>query len=99
MATRIRLKRIGGKKKPYYRLVVIDQRKSRDGRTVEELGSYDPRQDPPLATVDEERTLHWLLNGAQPSDTARAILTRAGVIERFKQARQGGADSKEAATQ
>lgn len=87
MATRIRLKRIGGKKKPYYRIVVVDQHKPVDGRAIEELGSYDPRQDPPAATFDEERALHWLMQGAQPSDTARSILTKAGVITRFAEAR------------
>ena len=86
MATRIRLKRIGGKKKPYYRLVVVEQSKSRDGRTVEELGSYDPRQDPPAAVINPERAQYWLSVGAQPSDTARSILTRAGIIARPEQA-------------
>jgi small subunit ribosomal protein S16 len=94
LATRIRLKRIGGKKKPYYRLVVIDQHKPRSGATIEELGSYDPRNDPPAAVIDAERALHWLMVGAQPSDTARSILTRAGVIAQFEQARAKPAPSE-----
>ncbi len=66
---------------------------------MEELGSYDPRQDPPAARINEERALHWLLTGAQPSDTARSILLKAGVWERFEQARKGAAEPQEAVTQ
>ena len=88
MATRIRLKRIGAKKQPHYRVVIVDQRKTRDGRTVEDIGYYNPRTEPSTIQVDEDRALHWLMVGAQPSDTVRSILKQAGVMETFRRARQ-----------
>ena len=88
MATRIRLKRIGSKKQPYYRLVVADQRTPRSGRTVEELGTYGPKLDPPLLQINNERALHWLMQGAQPSDTARSLLSRVGVMATFAEAQK-----------
>lgn len=88
MATRIRLKRTGAKKQPHYRVVVMDQRKPRDSRTVEDIGYYNPRTDPPTITVNEDRALHWLLVGAQPSDTVRSIFKKVGVMEAFRRARQ-----------
>ncbi|MBL3592708.1 MAG: 30S ribosomal protein S16 [Synergistaceae bacterium] len=81
MAVRIRLARHGRKKTPFYRLVVADSRSPRDGRYIEQLGHYDPMKDPADIKVDAERALHWIKNGAQPSDTARALLRKAGVIE------------------
>lgn len=86
MATRIRLKRIGSKKQPYYRLVVADQRTPRSGRTIEELGTYGPVMDPPLLQIKNERALHWLLEGAQPSDTAKSLLSKVGVMAAFAEA-------------
>ena len=83
MAVRIRLARHGRKKLPFYRLVVADSRSPRDGRFIEQIAVYDPLQDPAKITVDEERALHWLKNGALPSDTARGLLKRAGVWEKF----------------
>lgn len=83
MAVRIRLARHGRKKSPYYRLVVADSRSPRDGRFIDQIGSYDPMQDPARITVDEERALHWLKNGAQPSETARSILKKTGVWDKF----------------
>lgn len=80
MAVRIRLRRIGKKKQPQYRLIIADSRAPRDGRFIETIGQYNPRVDPPLIKVDEARALHWLGNGAQPSDTARSILRKAGVL-------------------
>jgi small subunit ribosomal protein S16 len=88
LATRIRLKRIGSKKQPYYRLVVADQRQPRDGRSVEELGVYGPVLDPPLVQINQERALHWLMLGAQPSDTARSILSKLGVMTAFAEAQK-----------
>jgi len=88
VATRIRLKRTGAKKQPYYRMVVADSRTPRDGRTIEELGVYGPTQDPPLLQINRERALHWLLEGAQPSDTARSLLSRLGVMAQVQQARK-----------
>lgn len=80
MATKIRLKRFGGKRDPHYRIVVADSRKQRDGRAVEELGYYSPIGDPSVLEVNAERALHWLQVGAQPTDTVRSLLVRAGVI-------------------
>ncbi len=81
MAVRIRLARHGRKKTPFYRLVVADSRSPRDGRYIEQLGYYDPMKDPADIKVDVERALHWIKNGALPSDTARALLRKAGVFE------------------
>ncbi|HLT58762.1 MAG TPA: 30S ribosomal protein S16 [Limnochordales bacterium] len=84
MAVRIRLKRMGAKKRPFYRLVVADSRAARDGRFIEQLGHYNPIAEPAQIVVNEERALEWLRRGAQPSDTARALLKKAGVWEKFK---------------
>ena len=81
MSTRIRLKRCGAKKQPYYRVVVVDQRKTRDGRTIEELGAYNPHTDPSTINVKQDRCLHWLMNGAQPSDTVKSLFKRVGVLD------------------
>jgi small subunit ribosomal protein S16 len=84
MAVRIRLARHGRKKAPFYRLVVADSRSPRDGRFIELLGTYDPMTDPSSIKVDEERAMHWLKVGATPSDTARSILRKSGVWEKFE---------------
>jgi small subunit ribosomal protein S16 len=81
MAVKIRLKRIGAKKMAFYRVVVTDSRYPRDGRFIEELGSYDPRTDPSTVKVDVEKAKKWIANGAQPTDTVRALLKKAGVFE------------------
>lgn len=81
MAVRIRLKRMGAKKRPFYRLVVADARSARDGRVIESLGHYDPLAEPSVIKVDEEKAISWLNKGAQPSDAARRLLVRAGVLE------------------
>lgn len=83
MAVRIRLKRMGAKKKPFYRLVVTDSRSPRDGRFIESIGHYNPIAKPAEVKVDADKALDWLKKGAQPSDTARKLLSRAGVMERF----------------
>lgn len=88
MATRIRLKRTGSKKQPYYRLVVADQRTPRGGRAIEDLGVYGPVLNPPLVQVNQERVLHWLMQGAQPSDTARSILSKLGIMAAFAEAQK-----------
>lgn len=80
MAVRIRLKRMGAKKRPYYRIVVADSRSARDGRIIETIGRYDPLTNPSTVTVDGEKALDWLKKGAQPSDTARRLLVEAGVL-------------------
>lgn len=81
MAVRIRLARHGRKKAPFYRLVVADSRSPRDGRFIEQLGHYDPMKEPVDIKVNVERALHWIKNGALPSETARALLRKAGVFE------------------
>ncbi|MFB3818954.1 MAG: 30S ribosomal protein S16 [Candidatus Methylomirabilales bacterium] len=83
MAVKIRLRRMGTKKTPFYRVVVADSRAARDGRFVESLGTYDPRQQPMVVKIDEEKALHWLARGAQPTDTVRSLLSKAGVLKRF----------------
>ncbi|WP_418790079.1 30S ribosomal protein S16 [Phosphitispora sp. TUW77] len=82
MATRIRLKRQGAKKKPFYRIVVADSRSPRDGRFIEEIGYYDPCKEPAEIKINEEQAVKWLKNGAQPSETVRALLNKAGLIEK-----------------
>jgi len=83
MAVRIRLKRMGAHKAPYYRVVVSDSRSPRDGRFIEEIGTYNPLTEPAQININEEKALKWLKNGAQPSDTARSLLSKAGVLKKF----------------
>lgn len=83
MAVRIRLKRMGAKKRPFYRLVVADSRAARDGRFIDTLGYYDPLEEPVKIVVDEEKAIDWLQKGAQPSDTAKYLLTKVGVMDKF----------------
>ena len=79
MAVKIRLKRMGAHKNPVYRIVVADSRSPRDGRFVEEIGTYDPNQEPSLVTVNEEAAKKWLANGAQPTETVGKLLKQAGI--------------------
>ena len=83
MAVKIRLKRMGAKKSPFYRIVAADSRMPRDGRFLEQLGTYDPRQNPAVVTIKEEETLAWLSKGAQPSDTVRNLLSKKGIMKKF----------------
>ncbi len=83
MATRIRLKRMGAHKAPFYRVVVSDSRSPRDGRFIEEIGTYNPVTQPALVNIDEEKALKWLQSGAQASDTVRNLLSKAGVLKKF----------------
>ena len=80
MATRIRLRRMGAKKAPFYRIVVADSRYPRDGRFIEEIGYYDPTKDPVVIKIDEERAKYWVGTGAQPSDTVKALMVKTGVM-------------------
>jgi small subunit ribosomal protein S16 len=80
---RIRLRRIGKRKQPAYRVVVADSRSPRDGRFIENIGRYQPRIHPSLIEIDEERALHWLQRGAQPSDPVRVLLQKTGIWARF----------------
>ena len=81
MAVKIRLKRMGAKKAPFYRIVVSDSRSPRDGRFIEEIGTYNPLKDPGEIVVDKERAAFWIGCGAQPSDTVRALLKKSEVIK------------------
>lgn len=87
MAVKIRLKRIGAKKAPFYRLVVADSRSPRDGRFIEEIGYYNPVKKPEEIKIDEEKALQWMLKGAKPSDTVRNLFSKAGLMEKLHQAK------------
>jgi len=87
MAVRIRLRRIGRKKLPYYRIVVADSRAARDGAFIEAIGQYNPRAAEGGVTLDAERANHWLDVGAEPTDTVRSLLRRAGVLKARHEAR------------
>lgn len=78
---KIRLKRMGANKKPFYRVVVADSRSPRDGRFIEEVGYYNPLTEPPVIKIDEEKANKWLTNGAQPTDTVKALFKKAGIIK------------------
>ncbi|MBQ7669553.1 MAG: 30S ribosomal protein S16 [Clostridia bacterium] len=78
---KIRLRRMGAKKAPFYRIVVADARSPRDGRFIEEIGYYDPMQNPAEVKVDSEKVQKWIANGAQPTETVKAILTKNGIIK------------------
>jgi small subunit ribosomal protein S16 len=86
---RIRLRRVGGKKQPTYRIVVTDKRNPRDGRFIEKIGFYNPRTEPSTVEVDEERVLYWLDKGAQPSDAVHRLLKNLGTMERYERLRAG----------
>lgn len=77
---KIRLRRMGAKKNPFYRIVVADSRSPRDGRCIEEIGTYNPLTDPATVTIDAEKAQQWIKNGAQPTDTVRALLKKNGVL-------------------
>ena len=83
MAVKLRLKRMGKKKAPFYRIVAADSRSPRDGRFIETIGTYNPTTVPAEVTLDEELAMKWLNNGAQPSDTVRNILSKQGIMKRF----------------
>jgi len=84
VAVRIRLRRLGAKKRPFYRVVVADQRSPRDGRFIEAIGKYHPLEDPSLIEIDEERALEWLSKGAQPSEAVQNLMTKVGIWEKFE---------------
>ena len=89
MAVKIRLKRMGAKKAPFYRVVVADSRSPRDGKVIEELGYYNPLTTPAEIKLDEEKTLARLANGAQPTDTVKNIFSKVGIMEKFHNQKQG----------
>lgn len=88
MATKIRLKRMGAKKRPFYRVVIADARAPRDGKFIEEIGYYDPATDPATIKIDEEKALKWLADGAKPSDTAKSLLQKQGIMAKFAASRK-----------
>jgi small subunit ribosomal protein S16 len=90
---RIRLRRVGRKHRPIYRVVVADSRSPRDGAFIETIGHYDPLTEPATVVVNEERALKWLRDGAQPTDTVSSLLRRLGILDRFKQGSQSKSDS------
>lgn len=80
MAVRIRLKRLGTKKKPHRRIIVCDKKRARDGKAIEEIGYYDPSKNPPIVMVKKERAKYWIANGAVPSEIVRSLLKKQGVL-------------------
>ena len=89
MATKIRLTRMGAKKAPFYRLVVADSRSPRDGRFVEQIGTYSPLTTPAEIKINEELALKWLNNGAIPTDTVKNLLSDAGIMKKFHESKMG----------
>lgn len=83
---RIRLRRVGAKKQPSYRVVVADSRAARDGAFVDQIGHYNPRTEPPTVVIDEDKALKWLRNGATPSEAVERMLKRLGTLDRVKEA-------------
>jgi len=91
MSTRIRLRRMGSNKRPFFRVVVADQRSPRDGRFIENIGKYHPLADPSVIDIDQERALHWLRVGAQPSNQVRNLMQKVGIWEEFAKERPSAA--------
>ncbi len=91
MTTRIRLRRMGSNKRPFFRVVVADQRSPRDGRFIENIGKYHPLDDPSVIEIDQERALHWLRVGAQPSNQVRNLMNKIGIWDEFVKERPSAA--------
>jgi small subunit ribosomal protein S16 len=87
MAVKIRLKRMGAKKSPFYRIVVADSRSPRDGRYIEIVGTYNPVAEPAIVDINEDLALKWLKDGAKPSDTVRNLFSKQGIMEKFHNAK------------
>ncbi len=94
MAVKIRLKRMGAKKRPIYRVVVANSTESRDGRFIETIGQYDPCQDPPLITIDADKALSWLSKGAQPTDVIHDMFRKQGILDRLEAAKKAARDAR-----
>ena len=90
MAVKLRLKRMGSKQKPFYRVIAADSRSPRDGRFIETVGTYDPVKKETSINIDEEKALKWLNNGAQPTDTVKSLLTKTGIWAKFKNTKKEG---------
>lgn len=89
MSVKIRMRRMGSKRKPFYRIVVADSRMPRDGRFIEEVGYYNPLTNPDEVNLEEDKIFEWLEKGAQPSDTVRSLLSKAGLMTRYHDAKYG----------
>lgn len=87
MAVKIRLKRMGAKKRPFYRIVVADSRFPRDGRFIEEIGYYNPIEEPAVIKIDSTLAIKWLKNGAMPTDTVRDLLSKEGIMKQFHESK------------
>ena len=87
MAVKIRLKRMGAKKAPFYRVVVADARSPRDGKFIETIGTYDPTVNPAAVKIDEEKAMNWMGNGAQPTDTVKNLFQKQGIMKKFAEAK------------
>ena len=90
MAVKLRLKRMGSKRKPFYRIVAADARSPRDGRFIETVGTYNPVKKPAEVSIDEEKALKWLNNGAIPTDTVRSILSHEGIMAKYAEGKVSG---------
>lgn len=88
MSVKIRLTRMGQKKKPYYRIVVADSRSPRDGRIIETIGSYNPVSEPKEFKIEEEKAIKWMMTGAKPTDTVNKLFKNNGVLEKFEAAKK-----------
>ena len=89
MAVKIRLKRMGAKKAPFYRVVIADSRSPRDGKVIDEIGTYNPLKTPAEIKIDEQAAQDWLIKGAQPTDTVRSLFSKAGILKKYHDSRQG----------
>lgn len=87
MAVKIRFRRMGSKRNPFYRVVVADSRSPRDGRSIEQIGTYNPVSEPVSLKIDEEKALDWMLKGAKPSDTVRNLFSTQGIMQKFHDAK------------
>jgi len=87
MAVKLRLKRMGAKQKPFYRIVAADSRSPRDGRFIETVGTYDPNTNPATINVNEDLAMKWLKDGAQPTDTVRSILSGVGIMKKLHESK------------
>ena len=94
MAVKLRLRRMGAKKRPFYRIVAADSRAPRDGRFIEEIGYYNPIETPAVVKIDEEKALSWLGNGAIPTDTVRNLLSNEGIMKKFHETKMTKKEEK-----
>ena len=94
MAVKLRLKRMGSKKKPFYRIVAADSRVARDGKFIELVGTYNPVSEPAEVKINEEVALKWLSNGAQPTDTVRDLLSKNGIMKKFHESKMTKKEGK-----